>query len=628
MGDDEARPPPHQHRETPLDEGFALAVEVARRLVQDQNARVRQDRPRDGQALLLPAAEAHAPLADERAVALLRLADETVGVRGLRRGDDLIGARLAPGVGDVLGDGAVEEKDILLHDAQERAVTAHVDLAKVAPVEQDAPLRGVVEPGHEVAERGLAAAAGADQGDGLPRRDIERHTPDHGFRLRRRCAGIALALLSPRVREPDILQLHAATHALRGKHHPIRPAGELPLLGEEIEHAVERGEVALDLARGAGQGFQRPQQHQQVGAEHHQVAQRQVPIEHLRAAVDQHRRARRGDEHGPGHFQDPRPPPRQHLDAGHVVLAGGETLGLGVLPREAPHHPDPAERLGRARVDRLAGLLLVAVQRSDPRDPRAVRHPHQREERDGPAQHPPIDHRQDDQRADQLHDRPPRVVDHAEEQFARQPPVLPQQARHPTALVMLDPVQRQPPRVLESRAPQFNLDPLGDACELPPPHRAQHHAEERQPDHHPAQPPEHRVAVLRDEQEIPDPIRNPRRAGIVRQDVIQRYLRARRDRQPGDRHHRQRRQPQHHPGPVRLRESPELGEEPPERPRTLVLVALGVRFRRAAGGPRRIGLDRLAVGFVAGAAALPAGDHQAKGRGRGPCRSRRKGRVK
>ena len=55
VGDDEGRPPLHELGEALLDRGLVLAVEGGGRLVQDQDARVGQDRPRDRDALPLAA---------------------------------------------------------------------------------------------------------------------------------------------------------------------------------------------------------------------------------------------------------------------------------------------------------------------------------------------------------------------------------------------------------------------------------------------------------------------------------------------------------------------------------------------------------------------------------------------
>ena len=60
---------------------LALRVEIARCLVQNQNLRCLQDRPRDREALLLPARQLDATLADEGLVSIGQIFDELVGVR-------------------------------------------------------------------------------------------------------------------------------------------------------------------------------------------------------------------------------------------------------------------------------------------------------------------------------------------------------------------------------------------------------------------------------------------------------------------------------------------------------------------------------------------------------------------
>ena len=75
-------------------------------------------------------------------------------------------------VGDVFGDGTVEEKDVLLDDPQQAAIAFDLDFAEIHAVEGDGAGGGVIEPGDQVAESGLARSATSDQGDRLAR--IER----------------------------------------------------------------------------------------------------------------------------------------------------------------------------------------------------------------------------------------------------------------------------------------------------------------------------------------------------------------------------------------------------------------------------------------------------------------------
>ena len=80
VGDDEDRATGHQVVERGLHEALALGVERAGGLVEDQDRRVAEDRPGDGEPLALAAGEAHAALSDDRLVPLRQLADEAVGL--------------------------------------------------------------------------------------------------------------------------------------------------------------------------------------------------------------------------------------------------------------------------------------------------------------------------------------------------------------------------------------------------------------------------------------------------------------------------------------------------------------------------------------------------------------------
>ena len=130
--------PGQQRGHRRLNQLLALRVEVARRLVQDQNLRRRQDGPRDCQALALAARQLHAALADERLVLLGQPHDELVRVRTPRGVLDLGVRRLVPAVGDVVAHRAVEQKHILLHDREQRAIRCEAEIADVRSVEEDA----------------------------------------------------------------------------------------------------------------------------------------------------------------------------------------------------------------------------------------------------------------------------------------------------------------------------------------------------------------------------------------------------------------------------------------------------------------------------------------------------------
>lgn len=68
--DYKARPPCHERAKTGLNQSFALGVEIARRLIEDQYPWVSKNRAGDRQPLPLSAAEFHAPLTDVAVVAI------------------------------------------------------------------------------------------------------------------------------------------------------------------------------------------------------------------------------------------------------------------------------------------------------------------------------------------------------------------------------------------------------------------------------------------------------------------------------------------------------------------------------------------------------------------------------
>ena len=106
MGDDEAGAVVHQALQRLLHQRLRFAIERAGGLVQDQDSRVLQQRPRDGDALPLPAGEVDSALAQQRFIAIWQGEDELVCIGRLRRRDDFVVAGIGPAVRDVLADAA------------------------------------------------------------------------------------------------------------------------------------------------------------------------------------------------------------------------------------------------------------------------------------------------------------------------------------------------------------------------------------------------------------------------------------------------------------------------------------------------------------------------------------------
>ena len=170
-----------------LHDGLAARVQRARRLVEQEDARVADERARNAHALALAAAHLAAALADIRGIAAGERADNKVvsvgGARGrldarLQRGQLGGAARLRAAAagqpqGNVLGDGALEEHGVLQDQAHALAQPLHVVVAQVDAVEEDAAGGGVVPALDERHHRRLAAARRPDQRQRAARRHAQ-----------------------------------------------------------------------------------------------------------------------------------------------------------------------------------------------------------------------------------------------------------------------------------------------------------------------------------------------------------------------------------------------------------------------------------------------------------------------
>jgi hypothetical protein len=121
MGDDEGGAAFHQRAQRLANLCFRLEVDRRCGVVQDQDARILEQRAGNGDALLLPARKRDAALADQRVVAvgsLFRITSWMAAARAALRPPHRHLTRHA--VGDVVAHGAAEEKRLLLDDADLR----------------------------------------------------------------------------------------------------------------------------------------------------------------------------------------------------------------------------------------------------------------------------------------------------------------------------------------------------------------------------------------------------------------------------------------------------------------------------------------------------------------------------
>ena len=221
----------------------------------------------------------------------------------------------------------------------------------VLPVDEDAPARRLVEAEQQPRDRRLAGARGADDGDGLARRHLERDAlAGSGAPGCRRTARPRSAPRPP------------------GRRAAARPAG--PAISgsasQDREHVVDVDERLFDLAVEHAHEVQRHVELHQHGVDQHEAADRARGRAMMSARrQDHHDRHADGEDHGLAGIQ--------HRERG---------VGLGRGALVALHRAVVARRLARLgaeifhrlvieqRVDRLGvGVHVGLVHPAADRDP-------------------------------------------------------------------------------------------------------------------------------------------------------------------------------------------------------------------------------------------------------------------
>ena len=176
-----------------------VGAEVERReaVVEDVDVRSLDERPRDGQALALPARDVGAALRDGRLEALRELAHEVARLGDLEGLPELLVRGVRVAVAQVARDRAAEEVGLLGHHADARPELLAIDLADVDAVDEHGAGGHVVEARQQVHERRLAAAGGAHDGRRLAGTRLEGDVAQDG-------------LLGARVAEGHAAQLDVA----------------------------------------------------------------------------------------------------------------------------------------------------------------------------------------------------------------------------------------------------------------------------------------------------------------------------------------------------------------------------------------------------------------------------------
>ena len=245
--------PAQQRVERLLDQDLARAVDVRGRLVEDQDARVGEQRARDRDQLALAGGEPGAALADD----VVEPAPRSARRRGRRRSPQR--PRRPPrrsrraAEADVVGDRAAEQERVLEDDSELPPVASAAGrrggrCRRRAP----RPRVGVVEAGDQLRGRRLAAARLADERDAAARRHVDRDAVDDrlvavGERRRRRARAGRRSGRSRRAPGRSVMSCSASStveifvhRRARRLHLAVELRELLQRLEDELQHARRR----------------------------------------------------------------------------------------------------------------------------------------------------------------------------------------------------------------------------------------------------------------------------------------------------------------------------------------------------------------------------------------------------
>ena len=150
MGDDEARSALHQLVHRLLDVDFRPRIDAARRFIQNENRRVRQNGAGDRQQLLLTLRNVRCFLVEHRVIAFGSVRMKWSAYAAVQ--PRTISSSVAPlsSIGDIVADRAVKQPRILQHHAEQAAQVAALDSVISDAVNRDAAAIHFVEPHQQV----------------------------------------------------------------------------------------------------------------------------------------------------------------------------------------------------------------------------------------------------------------------------------------------------------------------------------------------------------------------------------------------------------------------------------------------------------------------------------------------
>ena len=121
----------HEIREPLLDQLFRFRIQARSRLVQNEDARIRQNGAGNGNPLPLSPGEFDSSLSHDRVIPVSEALGKLIDARDLACAHDLLFAGIGPRKSYILANGAVEQKRLLQNHAKLGAVRIEPHRAQV-----------------------------------------------------------------------------------------------------------------------------------------------------------------------------------------------------------------------------------------------------------------------------------------------------------------------------------------------------------------------------------------------------------------------------------------------------------------------------------------------------------------
>ena len=339
VSDGDRGAPFHQVVERLLDFLLGFGIDRRRGLVEDQDARVDQQRSRNADALALAARQPLAALTDQRVVAVRQPQDEIVRMGGTRCGDDVVARGVRPAIGNVLRNGAEEQEGLLQHQPDVTPVVGHGEAADVGAIDLDRAVGHVVETADQVDQRALARTAVTDQPDHLARLDHQVEVADDG--------AAAIAKTDPAHLDPALQGRRLAWRRRSADRDRVRRLGHVAHMVQDVEDALGAGSCFLRDRDDAAHRIEPRVEAPDVGDESRQHADRDVVVrqlpdtetpDHEQSDFGQQRHA--GREQRPGAVE-----PVIHLQV--VGIGRAKAVGLAPLLGKSLDDANARNRVGQ-----------------------------------------------------------------------------------------------------------------------------------------------------------------------------------------------------------------------------------------------------------------------------------------